>query len=142
MENTSRLGKLEKSIVRNKRLTFTVLSYLTVLAIFINLSWVGSIVIGTATSLVFFVVNGTFLGWFFFENEDPFIRFLLGALSLVALLGLVSWSVMIAYNLDVVRSAIALFVVSTVCSFLNKSKWTSKGRLNKFKWTRKGRKSK
>ena len=53
-------------------------------------------------------------------TEPLFLKFALGSLLFVVLLGLISWLVMIAYNLDVLRSAIALGIVATASSLLGK----------------------
>ena len=114
--------ELEKSIVKNDKLLFTIVSYVSVLMIFLNLSMVNSVVVGLIASFVFFLINGTFLGCAFFEEESRFLRFMLGILLLLVFLGLVSWLVMIAYNLDIIRSTIVLLIVTTFCSIMNKSR--------------------
>jgi len=47
-------------------------------------------------------INAIFMGNAFFEKEDPFSRFMLGTLLLIVFLGLISWVVMMIYNLDAV----------------------------------------
>jgi len=95
-------------------------SFLLILIIYLNLSFVSSPIIGTATSLAFFMINGIFLGHAFFEEENVFLSFLLGSLLLIVFLGLVAWIVMILHNLDIVRSTIVLCIVTALSSFLNK----------------------
>lgn len=112
--------KLEELVVRDSKLVFTMVSYVTILIIFINLSFTNSLWVGAPASLAFFWINGIFLGRTFFENETLFVRFMMGNLLLIAFLGLASWLVMIAYNLDVLRSAIALSIVATACSLMSK----------------------
>jgi len=60
------------------------------------------------------------MGNAFFEKEDPFSRFMLGTLLLIVFLGLISWVVMMIYNLDAVRSAIVLCIVVTLSSLMSK----------------------
>jgi len=120
LEGKSRFERLEEVIALDRRFASTTVSYLMVLAIFFNLKLIVSPIIGVGASIIFFLVNATFLGRAFFEDEPLFLKFMLGSLLLVVLLSLVGWLVMIAYNLDVLRSAIALGIVATSCSFLAK----------------------
>jgi membrane protein DedA with SNARE-associated domain len=85
-----------------------------------NLKFTTSPIIGTSTSIVYFLINGMFLGNVFFEKQQLFLRFIFGNLLLIVLLALVAWAVMIIYNLDTIMSAFVLCVVTAVCSFLNK----------------------
>lgn len=111
--------RFEELIAHNERFVFTILSYFAILVIYINLSIIRSPVVGFIASAIFFFVNGIFLGHAFFQSETFFIRLLLGILLLVAFLGLVSWVVMIVYTLDILRSTLALCIVTTLCTFLN-----------------------
>jgi len=112
--------KLEKFIVRDGKILFTTISYVMILVILINLNFILSPAIGIPASIVYFLINGIFLGHSFFENQDIFPRFLLGSLLLVVFLGIAAWAVMIIYNLDAIRSAIVLCIVTTLCSVLNR----------------------
>ena len=114
--------RLEKSIVEDDKLLFTIVSYVSILAIFLNLNMINSAIVGLIASSVFFLINGTFLGSAFFKEESRFLRFTLGILLLLVFLGLVSWMVMIAYNLDIIRSTIVLLIISTFCTIMNKFK--------------------
>ena len=120
MENKPRPVKLEELIVRDPKLFFTMTSFAMVLAIYINLSVNASPVIGTTATIVYFLINAAFLGQAFFKAESPFLRFAIGSLLLIVLLGLIAWAVMILCNLDTIRSAIALSIVTALCSFSNK----------------------
>ena len=118
----------EELIARNEKFVFSILTYLVISVIYFNLSVVHSPLIGVIASVVFFLVNGIFLGHAFFHGEAFFFRLLFGILLLVAFLGLVSWVVMIVYNLDILRSAIALCIVTTLSTFMN---WLETRRLNR-----------
>jgi hypothetical protein len=120
MKNRSRLMAMEELIVRDEKLLFTIVSYITILMIFINLNFYFSSAIGTIASVIFFLINGTFLGRAFFEKEDLFLRFMLGNLLLVTCLALIAWVVMIIYNLDIERSTLVLCIVTALASLLNK----------------------
>ena len=120
MQRNSHFLKLEKLMARDGKLLFTTISYVTILMIFINLNYTPSPVIGIPASIIYFLINGIFLGHSFFEKQDLFLRFMLGNLLLIVFLGAAAWAVMIIYNLDVIRSAIVLCIVTTLCSFLNK----------------------
>jgi hypothetical protein len=120
MGRNSHLLKIQELIVSDKKLFFTTVSYVMVLIIFMNLKFTTSPIIGTSTSIVYFLINGMFLGNVFFEKQQLFLRFIFGNLLLIVLLALVAWAVMIIYNLDTIMSAFVLCVVTAVCSFLNK----------------------
>jgi len=120
MEETSRFLKIQELIVRDRKLFFTAISYLMILVIFTNLNFTFSPAIGIFASLVYFLINGTFLGHSFFENQELFFRFIFGNLVLIVFLATVAWVVMIIHNLDVLRSTLVLCIVTALCSFLNK----------------------
>lgn len=88
--------------------------------IFLNLYFVHVPLIGFACSVGFFLVNSVFLGNTIFEERDPVLKFAFGAFLLVALIGIVGWTVLTVYNLDVVRSMLVLLVVATISSIPNK----------------------
>ena len=111
---------LERSIVHDRKFISTVFSFLVVGLIFLNLSSFNSIILGVVSSIVYFLINGTFLGSVFFSEEGVALRLTLGVLLLVALLGLVGWLVMIIYNLDILRSVLVLFIVTAFCSLMNR----------------------
>lgn len=122
MKRKLHLSKLENLIASDQKFSFTLISYATISTIFINLSVTHSPLIGGLTSLVYLSINGTFLGRAFFEKEELFLRFMLGNLLLVVLLGFVGWLTMIIYNLDVTRTAIAIFIVATTASLINRAR--------------------
>jgi len=105
-------------MARNKIFLFILLSYATILIIFMNLITIHSPLVGAIASFTYFLINATVLGRFFFEKEHVFFRLIFGNLLLIMLLGLVSWAVMVIYNLDILRSVIALCIVTTLSSFL------------------------
>jgi hypothetical protein len=111
---------MNKLIIDDEKLAATLVSYLAIFLIFINLTIVHSSILGFAASLTFFLIDTVFIGQVFFRKEKPFLRLMLGSLLLIALLCLVSWATMIIYNLDEIRSTIALFIVATVSSLINK----------------------
>jgi len=114
------LDKLEKLMVHDHKLLFTLASYVLILAIYINLNAFQFSVLGIVGSLLYFLINGIFLGHAFFEKEDAFFRLMLGLLLLIMLLGFVGWLAVIIYNLDVIRFTFVLFVVATICSLTNR----------------------
>ncbi len=116
----TRFEKVETAIVHDKKFRCTMFSYAMVLLIFVNITVVHSPVIGIGASSVYFLIGAVFLGSAFFEKEDIFLRFVLGNLLLIVLLGLISWVVMMIYNLDAVRSTTVLCIVTTLSSFLSK----------------------
>lgn len=122
MKSASRLNYLEELITRDRNFVFTAASLSMVLIMLLNNTFTRSPVIAAASSLVFLTLNTVFLGHALFEEEAPFTRFMLGAFFLTLLLGIISWMVMIAYNLDIVRAATALFIVAGCSSFMNRLK--------------------
>jgi len=122
MKNKSQFVIMEELIVRDEKLLFTAVSFIMILMIFINLNLYFSPAIGTIASVIFFLINGIFLGHAFFEKEDLFLRFMLGNLLLLTCLALIAWAVMTIYNLDITRSTLALCIVTALASLLNKRK--------------------
>lgn len=120
VKNNIRFEKVEQIVVRDKKFLCTTFSYALIFLIFINIIVIHSPVMGIAASSVYFLINAIFLGNAFFEKKDPFLKFMLGSLLLIVFLGLVSWVVMMIYNLDAVRSAIVLCTVTTLSSFMSK----------------------
>lgn len=120
MESKFRYRKLEELLVRDHNFVFTIFSFLLILIIYLNVSFTSSLIIGTAASVVFFVINGIFLGHAFFEKEAPLFRLMFGILLLIMLLGFVGWLAVIIYNLDVIRFTLVLFIVTTLSSLINR----------------------
>ena len=112
-------NKLEKLIINDQKLLFTMTSYVLILAIYINLSAFQSWVLGSVASIMYFLINGIFLGNAFFKKEDAFFRLMFGVLLLIMVLGFIGWLAVISYNLDVFRFTLVLFVVATFSSLLN-----------------------
>jgi len=121
MKTSSQFSKIAIAIERDDKFQFTIFSFLIVFFIYVNLSFIHSLAIGIITTLIYFLVNGTFLGHAFFKHEAPFLRLILGNLLLITFLGIIAWSVMITYNLDIIRSAISLTIVTILSSFSNNS---------------------
>ena len=111
---------VEELIVKDSKLIFTQLSLLSVLIVFVNMVLINSAVLGIAASLTYFLINAIFLGNAFLGKEALLSRFVLGSLLLIVFLGLISLAVMMIYNLDAIRSAIVLSIVTTLSSFLSK----------------------
>lgn len=120
IEKKIRFEKVQETVVHDEKFLCTMFSYAMVFLISINISIVHSLVMGIAVSAVYLLINAIFLGNTFFEKEDLFSKFILGGLLLIVFLGLISWVVMMIYNLDAIRSAIVLCTVTTLSSFMNK----------------------
>jgi len=112
--------RIEQRITRDEKLLFTMISYVVILIIFINLSEFQSPILGLVASAIYFLINGIFLGHTFFEKETAFFRLMFGFLILVMLLGFVGWLAVVIYNLDVTWFTLVLLVVATLSSLLNK----------------------
>ncbi len=129
MTNETVQNKIERLIIVDKRLGATTCSCVAVLAIFINLqvlpnalpagSGIIALLIGIASSLTYFLINGVFLGHLFFDGEFLF-KLVLGDLLLLALLGFVAWLVLIVSYLDIAMIAAVLLVGTTIASLLNR----------------------
>lgn len=120
MKDKSVFMNLQHLITRDQKFLFTILSYITILIIFVNISLTISPAMGLVASAIYFLINATYLGHVLFERENLFVRFMLGNLLLIAILGLVAWAVMILYNLGNVGSVIVLSIAASVASFLNR----------------------
>jgi len=114
------LSELETLITQDQKLLFTLTSYGLILAIYINLNAFHSSVLGIVASVLYFLINGIFLGHAFFEKEATFFRLIFGVLLLIMLLGFVGLLAVIIYNLDVIRFTLVLFVAATLSSLLNR----------------------
>ena len=112
----------ENLVSRDERFVFTIVSFVVIGIIFLNLTFVGSVVVGFVASVCYFLVNGIFLGSAFFAEESVMLRIILGSLVLIAFLGFVGWLVMIIYNLDILRSVLVLCVVAILSSLTNRLK--------------------
>jgi hypothetical protein len=120
LKTRSRLKKIEQRIVRDEKLLFTMISYVVILTIFINLSGFQSPALGLLASAIYFLINAIFLGHAFFEKEAAFFRLMFGTLLLIMLLGFVGWLAVIIYNLDVISFTLVLLTAATLSSLLNK----------------------
>lgn len=114
------LSKVETLVAQDQKLIFTLASYVLILIIYINLNLLQSSILGLAASVLYFLINGIFLGRAFFEKEPAFFRLMFGVLLLVILLGFVGWLAVIIHNLDVTRFTLVLFIAATLSSLLNK----------------------
>jgi len=108
------LGRLEDTTTHNKKLAFTILSFATILIIFLNLSYTHSALIGFVALAIYFLINSTFWGNVFFAKENALLRFTLGTLLLIVFLGLTSWVFMIIYNLDFRMTVLVLSIVAAL----------------------------
>ena len=120
MSSSFQLSKLDTWITQDQKLLFTLTSYGLILAIYINLNAFHSSVLGIVASVLYFLINGIFLGHAFFEQEATFFRLIFGVLLLIMLLGFVGLLAVIVYNLDVIRFTLVLFIAATLSSLLNR----------------------
>ena len=114
------LHKLEKLITHDPKLFFTLISYVVILAIYVNLNTFKSPAVGVIAFILYFLINTIFLAHVFFEKGDVFFRLMFGVLLLIMLLGFVGWLIMLIYNLDVITFTFVLFIVATLSSSLNR----------------------
>lgn len=112
--------RLEGIIVRDAKLRFTLLSYILVLIILLNLTSFQSPIIGLSASLVYILINAVFLGRAFFGSQELLFRLILGILVFMMLLGFVGWFILTIYNLDIMASVLVLLIAATVSSLTNK----------------------
>lgn len=120
--------RFEKLVVRDERFSFTLVSVFAVLMIFINLNLTNLLLIGAIASILYFLINGTFLGCVFFKGERFVMKLLLGDLVLLALLGFVSWATVVISNLGVANVVIVLLAVTAFSSLLNRLKASARWR--------------
>lgn len=111
---------LQYLITRDQKFAFTILSYITILLIFVNMSLVNSPAIGIVASTIYFLINATYLSHALFRRENTFVGFLQGTLLLIVILGLVAWTVMVLYNLNNIGSVFVLGITASFASLLNR----------------------
>jgi hypothetical protein len=112
--------RLEELIVHDPRSSFTLVSFLAVTAIFINLNSANLPALGAIASIFYLFINGVFLGHAFFEEGEFILKLLLGSLLLLSLLGLFSWAAVVVSNLGVVSVVIVLLAVAALSSLVNR----------------------
>lgn len=115
-----RFDIIEASVVQDKNLFYSIVSYTTILVIFLNQNSFQSPLIGVIASVIYFAINAVFLGNIFFAKENAFFRLTFGTLLLIMLLGFVGWLVLIFHNLDITRATLALLIVATLSSLFNR----------------------
>ncbi|RLI46219.1 hypothetical protein DRO69_03590 [Candidatus Bathyarchaeota archaeon] len=120
MKTRFSFDKIEQRITSDEKLFFTIISYVVILTIFINLSSFQSPALGLLASAIYFLINGIFLGHAFFGKEALFFRLMFGLLLLIMLLGLIGWLAIVIYNLDVTWFTLVLLVVATLSSGINR----------------------
>ena len=86
----------------------------------INLNIFQSPALGIVASILYFLINGIFLGNAFFKKKDTFFRLMFGILLLIMLLGFFGWLAVIIHNLDILRFTLVLVIVATLSSLLNR----------------------
>ena len=131
MERTFQLKKVEELIVCDEKFLFTSVSGLMILIISLNSIFSLSVTLGIIASLIFFLINILFLGHALFEEEFPFLRFMLGGLMLLLFFGIIGWAILIIYKLDIIGSAVTLCVLIGLSSTMNRlkkrrAKWEQK----------------
>ena len=120
VKNKSVFINLTQLIMQDKAFLFTMTSLTSVLTIFLNLSTVQSPILGTVASIIYLLINATFIGQALFQNETLFIRFLLGTMFLIVILGLVGLAIMIFRNLDSISTFVVLSITTLLASLLNR----------------------
>lgn len=120
MDGSHEVRKLEGLIADNPKFIFTIISYALILILYVNLNTFRSPFLGLLTSVLYFLINGIFLGQTFFRKESTFFRLALGMLVFTILLGFVGWLAVIIYNLNFIQFALVLLVSTTLSSLLNR----------------------
>jgi hypothetical protein len=111
---------LTQLIIEDKKLFFTILSYMSILIIFINSNLTLSSIIGITASIVYFLINATFIGNALFQSENSVVKFLLGNLIFIVILSLIGLTVLILHNIDNLRTTIVLSAATFLASILNR----------------------
>lgn len=120
MEINHPFENLTQLITQDKKFSFTILSYISILTILANLNLTPTPIIGIPATIIYFFINSTFIGNALFQNEKLLIKLLLGNLLLIVFLTLTGLAIMILHNLDNVRTGIVLSIVVFLASTLNK----------------------
>jgi len=120
MRKKTMFQRVEEKIANDRKFIATMLSYVTVLSIFVNTFFVKSPILGVIPSIAYLIINATFLGNAFFKGRTPFLKFALGGILLTATIGLIGWAILIAYNLNVIMVTLSLSIVTAICPIANK----------------------
>ena len=120
MEEAFQLKKVEELIIGDEKFLFTTVSCLMILIISLNSIFSLSPALGIIASLSFFLINILFLGNTLFREEIPFLRFILGSLMLLLFLGVTGWAILIIYKLDIIGSAVTLYILAGLSSAMNR----------------------
>jgi len=114
------LETIEQKIHNDSHYIYALLSFLTVLILFLNITSINSPIVGISASVIYLTLNGVFLGRALFGKEIVFIRFAFGVLVLTIILGLFGWVAVTTYRLGVIESTVILLVASCIAFLLNR----------------------
>lgn len=106
--------------MQDKNFLFTVISYLIVLVVFVNLKTLESSVIGFIALAIYSAINSVLLGNSFLRNESAFLTLIFGFFLLIILLGLIGWLAILVYNLDIAPFSLVLAIAATFSSLTNR----------------------
>lgn len=114
----SALTGLKKMLMKHRHKVPVILSFFMIVMIFINSLLFNSPFIGVPASIVYFLINGHFLGGTFFKESR--LSLPLGILLLTVLLGIFGWVFMIMYRLSTIEVTITLCIASCFSLIVSK----------------------
>lgn len=120
VDDSSQLSRLEELVVQNPKHLFTLVSLILVLVIYVNLNTLQSPILGLPASIVYFIINGVFLGHAFFKEEAASFQLLLGILLAIMLLGFLGWLAVALDKIDLASFTLVLLLATTFSSLLNR----------------------
>ena len=122
---------IKEKTVQNERVLFTVISFLSILVIFVNSETLKSFFVGIFALIIYLVINAEILGRAFFEGENHLFKLAFGLLlfiilmALMAMLALVVSQLEIWYLLGMIFAAIATSIVSQFLRYERSQKKTN-----------------
>jgi hypothetical protein len=124
-EKSMTLKRLEKTIARDKRGYFTILTVCSTTAMLINSITLSSPILGILFSSVYLLINSVFLGHIFFQEESASFRVAFGFIVIIMLIALGGAGIIIGSGFSAIKfdtnTTIAVLTLITIAiSFINR----------------------
>jgi hypothetical protein len=101
----------DKLVVKNRKMLL-VTSFLTILLMSINATFIGHTSIGSIAISVYFLINGLFWGNLFFKDQNSLLKLAMGSLLVTIYIALMGWLILIIHNLNIVNTILTFFIVA------------------------------
>lgn len=125
-KNFALFEKLESKIIADKHLFFTLLSVASTFGMILNSIMIVQPVMGAILFAIYFVVNGTFVGHFFFEDERTLFKLSFGFISLTMLIVMVNVILVLFNEFNDITNILSLNCITVLLSIVNHKQKTRK----------------